>query len=627
MGRDTCGRPFHKAPEGVDERQVCLMHSKDPGKFSGELFALFWSEFDGILKSAENQAANFDRFVFPTLNLMDRVFTAFCSFKEATFIRGADFRGAVFTRSAEFTSATFMGNAIFSRVLFGQRATFSRAVFAQNATFLGTTFTLVAKFNYVGFRRNANFRMANFSRTARFSDVTFAQKAVFSNVRFAWDAGFRRATFTSNAGFSGALFEGNADFHKANFLQNGSFFSTRFTKSVDFSSAAFAQDADLRGAAFAGSADFSRTAFMQSTTFVGATFAQGADFSDTPFSQNALFTRVTFAQNADFSRATFGQSAVFSRAVFEHAADFSDTTFTGSAGFQSASFQETAKLQRSRFLGRAEFRGTNFNCKTEGTPSAVFALAQFSKPREIIFDDVDLGRVLFHNCDVSEVWFTSSAQWARRTGNRGLMVFEETIPLESRYAAELETDGRRDFRAVAQIYQQLKKNYDSRLDYWTANEFHFGEMEMKRLDVPRTGGFLRPRQRLHAKLSPVALYRLASDYGNSFWKPVSWLVATALIFTLLLPVPSVGLKRQMSAKTETYSTVWDKSDRWVPNFEREGKIVAKAAIAAVDTFTFQRNAEYLPGYPWGRVLAILATLATSTLFALFLLAVRRQFKR
>jgi hypothetical protein len=627
MGKGICGRPFHGAPEGVDERRVCLMHSKDPGKLSGALFALFWSEFEEILEAAGDQAAHFDRFVFPTLNLMGKSFSAFCSFNEATFARGADFRGAVFTRSAEFIKATFTGNAIFSGTLFMQKARFSRAVFAQNATFLGTTFTLVARFDSASFRHNANFRRATFLRTVRFSDVTFTQKANFSNATFTLDASFQRATFTRNAAFSSAIFEQKANFRQADFVQNGSFFNTRFTQCVDFSSTTFAQDADFRGATFAQSADFSRADFTQNTTFLSAAFTQNADFSDTTFSQAASFSKATFTQNADFRRATFGPGAVFSRATFGQIAEFSDTTFTGTASFQFVTFQETALWQRSRFLDRAEFRSTKFDSKTEGASSAVFALAQFSKPQEIIFDDVDLSRILFYNCDVSEVWFTTSALWGRRSGNRGLMVFEETIPLESHYAAGLQRNGQRDLLAVAQICQQLKKNYDSRLDYWTANEFHFGEMEMKRLDLPRTGRILRIRQCLHPRLSPVALYRLASDYGNSFWKPVAWLAGVLLIFALLLPVPRVGLKRHVSSGTETYSSLWNKSDRWIPNIEREGKIVAKAAIAAVDAVTFQRSAEYLPVYPWGRVLAIFTTLITSTLFALFLLAVHRQFKR
>jgi len=57
--------------------------------------------------------------------------------------------------------------------------------------------------------------------------------------------------------------------------------------------------------------------------------------------------------------------------------------------------------------------------------------------------------------------------------------------MKHEYAFGLTRHGHCDYRAVAQIYQQLKKNYDSRLDYWTANEFHYGEMEMKRLAVPR----------------------------------------------------------------------------------------------------------------------------------------------
>ena len=603
------------------------MHSKDPGKLSGPLFELFWSAFEGILGAAGDQAAQFDHFVFPSLNFKGREFLAYCSFNEATFSRDADFRQAAFARSADFTRASFTKNAIFSGTLFKQRVKFNRAIFVQHATFLDATFTLIARFNGAEFRQNANFRGTTFGRTARFSDVKFGQKSNFSNARFAMESSFRRAIFTQGAGFSAAIFERNADFDHANFLQHGSFFSTCFTQSARFGSAKFAQDADFRRVTFAWSADFSRVAFLQNTSFQSATFTQDADFSDATFSQNASFSKANFTENADFSRATFGAAAAFTRAAFGESAEFSDATFAGAAGFQLVTFQETAQWQRSRFLDRAEFRGTKFDPKTEGAPSAVFALARFSKPQEIIFDDVDLGRVLFHNCDVSEVWFTSSAQWAKRMGSRGLRVFEETISLESRYATELQKNGRRDFRAVAQICQQLKKNYDSRLDYWTANEFHFGEMEMKRLDLPRAGRILRIRQWLHPRLSPVALYRLASYYGNSYWKPLMWLAAVLLIFTLLLPVPGIGLKRQIPVRTENYNSVWNKCDRWTPNIEREGKAVAKAAIAAVDTVTFQRNAEYLPSYPWGRVLAILTTLATSTLFALFLLAVRRQFKR
>ena len=173
----------------------------------------------------------------------------------------------------------------------------------------------------------------------------------------------------------------------------------------------------------------------------------------------------------------------------------------------------------------------------------------------------------------------------------------------------------------------MKKNYDSRLDYWTANEFHFGEMEMKRLAGPTDGPFLWLRQWFHCKVSLVALYRYASDYGNSYGKPMLWLLAILVLFAALLPLPGVGLKRQGARQTETYASVWRTGDGWTPNLWAEARLAGKSVITSVDAATFQKSAEYAPAYPWGRVLAIFETLLTSTLFALFLLAIRRQFRR
>src|SRR5437899_2444668 len=41
-----------------------------------------------------------------------------------------------------------------------------------------------------------------------------------------------------------------------------------------------------------------------------------------------------------------------------------------------------------------------------------------------------------------------------------------------------------DFLVINELYQRLTKNYDDRKDYWTAGDFHYGKMEMKRLAMP-----------------------------------------------------------------------------------------------------------------------------------------------
>ena len=121
------------------------------------------------------------------------------------------------------------------------------------------------------------------------------------------------------------------------------------------------------------------------------------------------------------------------------------------------------------------------------------------------------------------------------------MVFEEDLPLKNDHASTLRNSGgwERDYSLIAQLYQQLKKNYDDQLDYWTADHFHFGEMEMQRLAVPRTGPLLKLRQFYHRNLSLVAWYRRGSSYGNGYVRPAIWLLCILALFALLFPLPGL----------------------------------------------------------------------------------------
>jgi hypothetical protein len=372
---------------------------------------------------------------------------------------------------------------------------------------------------------------------------------------------------------------------------------------------------------------FSAAIFTQRALFLKTTFSQSSEFVGAAFTQNAFFGRAIFTQSANFNAANFAHDANFYRTIFAQDVGFRGAIFTQAAKFMEATFFGTASWMNSRFLENAEFRHTAFSPKVACAPSAVFALAYFDKPGRIVFDDLDLGRALCHDCDVSEVWFTSSVRWGGGSGNREFQVFEETIPLDQEGAEGLKSNGDRDYGAIAQIYQQLKKNYDTRLDYWKANQFHFGEMEMKRRALPTQGRLLGLRRWIHPCLSPVALYRWGSDYGNNYWKPMIWLLGFLLIFASLFPMPGVGLQRSEPRTRETYSSVWRAGSSAQQSIRWEVGLWGKSLLTAVDTATFQKGVEYAPAYPWGRVLAIAETLLTSTLFALFLLALRRQFRR
>jgi len=399
---------------------------------------------------------------------------------------------------------------------------------------------------------------------------------------------------------------------------------------------------------------FDYATFTQNADFFKATFTRNADFTGATFTQYSYFWNATFTQDAEFCRATFTKDANFNDAAFTRDANFFAATFTQAASFVDTTFHGTADWRKCKFLNQAEFRQTKFEPLVEGQPSAAFALASFSKPGEIVFDDVDLSRVLFHNCDVSQVLFTSSVRWAKREGNRGLAVFEETIPLDQQYAKGLHRDGQRAYRAVAQIYQQLKKNYDSRLDYWTANEIHFGEMEMRRLAGPTRcllfrgrcmrrlahhirQQFMRLRQWWHPRLSFVALslYKYASDYGNSYGKSLAWLLGVLLAAALLFPLkglryePAKGGSAIRAGCGEVLSyrcpTPVDKPG--LVGWRAERELVWDSALASIEVAAFQKDRMYEPAYRTGRFLILGETLLTSSLIALFLLAVRRQFRR
>jgi hypothetical protein len=58
-----------------------------------------------------------------------------------------------------------------------------------------------------------------------------------------------------------------------------------------------------------------------------------------------------------------------------------------------------------------------------------------------------------------------------------------------------------------------------------------------------------------------------------------------------------------------------------------GGMILHSLMTSISVAGFQRELRYVPSYPLGRILALVELLLTTTLGGLFLLAIRRQFKR
>jgi uncharacterized protein YjbI with pentapeptide repeats len=570
-GGKRCGRPVHAGSMGVDKEPVCMMHSRDPNKS----IAAFEAEFERILAEAATGLADFSEFIFPEINLSYRQLNAMCWFAGVTFAQLADFSEAVFSQNAIFTHATFMRDAEFGLVLFEGGADFYHADFMQSVSF----------------------REAGFQNRAKFDEVVFNEAADFREAEFSEGASFRYVEFRADALLSGATFDGYADLA-----------ATKFAGRAEFDDAKFRGVLDLHDASFDGFVNFCLAECAQAAKFAGARFSGGSDFS------LAEFCRI-----ADFYRA--------------------------------------------RFDGPAEFRETRFREDKGDEPGAVFVLTTFAKPKHVVFYKTHVGQALFHNCDVSELVF-SNVRWRQRSNGKR-MVLEESVRLADPPAGALWPEkgslDERNYALIAELYQQLKKNYDDRRDYWTAGDFHYGEMEMKRRACPRLTWLAwleaklsgRPRFRKlgewcgklqsnawllrkvrwwHQRFGLAAWYRRASDYGESWGKPLLWLFAVLALFAALYPLlglrPAAGKSpaaKTTSVQVQTPSPQETDLRYW--NYERPGRLFCHSVMTSLGVAAFQRDLAYEPAYPWGRLLALLELLLTSTLIALFLLAVRRQFRR
>jgi hypothetical protein len=212
------------------------------------------------------------------------------------------------------------------------------------------------------------------------------------------------------------------------------------------------------------------------------------------------------------------------------------------------------------------------------------------------------------------------------------MVLDETVNLVAESAHGREGGPNElNYALIAELYRQLKKNYDDRQDFRTAGDFHYGELEMNRLYSPHWNKVLRW---LHRYLGLVAWYRYASEYGENYVRPVLWFLAVVLFFSLLYPITGLHPDSGRGNQFATALACAEKLTYWCPWYagatsiwQARGNLVGHSVVTTLYIAALQKDLIYLPSYPEGRLLALAEVLLTSTLVALFLLAVRRRFRR
>ncbi len=401
----------------------------------------------------------------------------------------------------------------------------------------------------------------------------------------------------------------------------------------------FGAECIFHGAVFEDWASFSHAKFLRRADFVGAQFRGVADFTWTDFRLEASFYLAKFAERAMFSDATFNQRAHFGCAEFKEAR-FDSAKFYMEARFSAAVVRGFADFQHAEFMGRVAFDRTQFELNTATTIGPAFCFSQFARPELVLFNKTWLGNAIFVNTDVTKIPFTA-VEWRKRSNNR-CMLLEEQVDVETALPLKPAKSSfdERNYLLIAELYQQLKKNYDERRDFSTAGDFHYGEMEMKRLHSRRRNFLLRW---LHRNLGLIALYKYFSAYGESYLRPFVTLLLIVLFFATIFPLPITGFglwydpAKDVTAQHRglpplgplgplTYTHPISPEKNLVTSKDQL-RLWARSATTALDILAFQKDRAYEPAGFLGQILVLVEMLATWILIGLFLLAVNRQFRR
>jgi len=357
------------------------------------------------------------------------------------------------------------------------------------------------------------------------------------------------------------------------------------------------------GAKFVGEVSFEQAIFVKGAIFDGSHFVERADFEFTDFEEWVTFGGSTFVEWVTFDFATFGHGPYFFHVIFGKGVSFDHATFEEDAYFLGATFEGPTV-----FRGRGAVEETNGIGKPEDNflfkGDVNFAAVTFKAPVDVIFERVDLSQAYFRETHLDRVRFID-VKWDEIDGRRALHN-ERNLKKE-------------DYGLLAQLYRQLKKNYEEERDYPGAGDFHYGEMEMTRKQYRRAEKWydwlftLEPQDEGKSKkfrwnpnwfnLLLTTVYKHFSGYGEKPGLAFVWigviLIVPALVYFIekLVVTPNSGL---VSSFAESLTE----------------------SLAYMTVRLAQK-----PFSAWGKVFKLLQAILGPFQIALVALALRRKFRR
>jgi uncharacterized protein YjbI with pentapeptide repeats len=390
-----------------------------------------------------------------------------------------------------------------------------------------------------------------------------------------------------------------------------------FPREIRFEKAVFHQEADFFRAVFEGEVNFSKAKFRDTATFNDATFKATARFHDTRFEKGATFIAAVFEGRVLLWDAYFdNQPTLFSYAEFKQGAKFANVTFASEVSFMRATFYEETTFFRERRNQGQDQDDTQYECFKQGSS---FQGIKQGRDSILVLDKVNLEKATFLDTDVETIRFRAVHWFSPRTlPHRRRALWDEFRP----------QTGERDYDRIAENYRQLVLNYEGKRDYDAAEDFHVGEMEVRR-KAAAAAAKKRSRRKGSWWLNSYLLYRISNNYGTSYWQGLMILAVMLAIFAGAMLLAGFRASKESAAGPSAIIEydLWPNANHhrvsareWVSDYK-------EAVLFSLSIITFQRERFYEPLAWEARMLLFVGVLAMTSQLAMVLLAIRRRFKR
>jgi Pentapeptide repeats (9 copies) len=442
-------------------------------------------------------------------------------------------------------------------------------------------------FEYAEFREETAYGEASFSRDAVFHSANFRKFVNFNLVAFGGDARFDRVTFADDAEFQDAAFAGDVNFGRTTFGRNADFRRARFDLARELGPVHVYDGLRLDGTVFGSRVEIEASALRVSCEH--SEFRRGAGL-------RLRWSRVSL-EETDFAEPSV-LSALRPRLV--PGATKSDTFLGFEMPAENGTWccpvsGEPPDALRPCVLSLLGSKVARFTVSEADLKACQFSGA-------VGLDGLRLERVEFP-------WPPDGWQWVRCWPIR--FTQRQMIADECRWRAEQRpgggwdscgplTGGRLSSQRpslaleadqVAGLYRQLRKGREDNKDEPGANDFYYGEMEMRRRSGPKAERFI------------LWLYWVLSGYGLRASRA---LLALAIAIVVLGAIPL---------------TLW--GFRPTPPYGRALLFSLQSSISLL------RAPVSEPGHETaaGQLIEVFLRLAGPLLFGLAILALRGRIKR